>query len=115
MMIGHPEISAPTATLATIVTVLDGICEGKNYGMCYRCTFVDHFRYFPTEEPNGLGGVVWCCHRGRDFNTNRVNEFLDSHPNISKWDFLNFLDAEADRVDEFFNECWGGDIHNFER
>jgi hypothetical protein len=41
-----------------------------------------------------------------------VNAYLDSHPEISKWDFMRLLDEEADLVDDYWEsgrfEKWGG-------
>ena len=99
MLMSHPEIEAPTTTLTDIIAVLGEYTEGN---MHIRCTFVDHFRYFKTDEPNGLGGFIYHRRRGHRFNPHTVNEYLDSHLEISKWDFMNLLDEEADLVDDYW-------------
>ena len=108
MLMCHPKISAETATLADIVAVLGEFGEGYMYA---RCTFVDHFRWFKTDERNAFGGFIYRCRKGHHFNTHKVNEYLDSHPEISKWEFMRLLDEEADLVDDYWErgnfDEWG--------
>ena len=99
MLMSHPEILA-SATVAEILGVLTKYSP-SNHMMHVRSSFVDHFRGFPTSESNGLGGRIWRHSTGHEFNMARVYAFIDAHE-ISKFEFLNLLDAEADLVDEYF-------------
>jgi hypothetical protein len=99
MLMAHPEILAST-TVAEILDVLSKYSP-SNHMMHVRSSFVDHFRYFPTSEPNGLGGHIWRHSTGHEFNFARVYAFIDSHE-ISKFEFLKLLDDEADLVDGYF-------------
>jgi hypothetical protein len=109
MLMCHPKISATNATLADIEAVLGEFGEGYMYA---RCTFVDYFRWFKTNKRNWRGGFIWAIKKGHEFNKHRVNAYLDSHPEISKWDFMRLLDEEADLVDDYWEsgrfEKWGG-------
>jgi hypothetical protein len=99
MLMAHPEILAASTT-AEILAVISNYGP-VNYTMHIRSSFVDHFRAFPTSKPNGLGGRIWRRATGHEFNMRRVHEFIDAHE-ISKLEFLNLLDKEADLVDEYF-------------
>ena len=99
MLMAHPAILAASTT-SEIIAVISKYGP-VNYTMHIRSSFVDHFRSFPTSEPNGLGGRIWRHAIGHEFNMRRVHEFIDARE-ISKLDFLNLLDKEADMVDEYF-------------
>jgi hypothetical protein len=99
MLMAHPEILV-ASSISEILAVISNYGP-VNYTMHIRSSFVDHFRAFPTSEPNGFGGRIWRHSTGHEFNMDRVHEFIDAHE-LNKFDFLNLLDKEADLVDEYF-------------
>jgi hypothetical protein len=108
MMMSHPKISSTNTTLADIKEALKEFGEGQMY---VRCTFVDNFRWFKTNERNWKGDFIWSLKKGHEFNKHRVNAYLDSHPEISHWEFMRLLDEESELVDGYWESCrfeeWG--------
>jgi hypothetical protein len=100
MLIAHPAICSATTTIEILQVLV--AYNPTNHMMHVRSSFVDHFRAFPTSKPNGFGGRIWRHTIGHDFNMRLVNEFIDAHE-LSKFEFLNLLDKEADLVDEYFS------------
>ena len=100
-MIDHPAIAAASATIADIVNVLVDT-SSKPCHMVYRAEFVDHFRCFRTDEPNGLGGFIWRRLRGRNFNQQLIRDFLATHEEIRRGELIELLCSEADLIDDYF-------------
>lgn len=90
-MMNRHEISDSTATLADIIAFI------SRYDVGYRSEFVNHFR------------INWFDRNGCDFNSIRIDAFIESHPLITKLELIVFLEKEALSMNRYWqsviDEC----------